>query len=290
VSTRLLTITLQSNEGILGFRRGTSVQRTPILVPELSKIKQLAAGSNHIIALDEKNKIYAWGAGQQAQLARRLLERDDAAALFPGGIGTLPHRAKAEKLACGSYHCFVIDTERRVIGWGLNNYAELGLNTEVGTDGGNVLKPQMIESLVDKNVVEIAGGEHHSLACTESGVLLTWGRVDGHQVGQPTASFNEDNTVWDEKGNPRVLVEPTPMPGISDVVKVAAGTDHSLVVTKDGKVYTWGFSANYQTGLGTFEDVDTPTMIDNSAIRDRKIVFAGAGGQYSILGALPEGA
>lgn len=280
--------TFRSNEGVLGFSRRVLIQKVPVLIPEISKIVKLAAGSNHILALDEKNKIFAWGAGQQAQLARRLLERDDAAALFPSGVGALPKRAKAAQLACGSYHCFVIDTKGRVIGWGLNNYAELGVDTEAGTDGGYVLKPQIIESLEQYNITGIAGGEHHSLACTNDGKLLTWGRIDGHQVGQPKEAFSEENTIYDERGNPRILFVPTVVPGVEKVVSVAAGVDNSFVLTEDGKVYSWGFSANYQTGQGTTEDIEVPTLIDNTAIRDRKIVFAGAGGQYSILGALPK--
>ncbi|KAL2147508.1 hypothetical protein VTI28DRAFT_8763 [Corynascus sepedonium] len=280
--------TFRSNEGVLGFSRSVLIQRTPALVPELSKIKQLAAGLNHVLALDDKNKVFAWGAGQQAQLARRLLERDDSAALYPTGIGALPGRAKVAKLACGSYHSFVIDTKGRVIGWGLNNYAELGVEDEAGQDGGFVMRPQLIKALEPYEVTCIAGGEHHSLACSKKGELLTWGRIDGHQVGQPSGSFSEDNTIWDERNKPRILVVPTVVPDIKDVVHVAAGTDHSFAITGDGKVYSWGFSANYQTGQGTTDDIEAPTLIDNSAIRDRKIIFAGAGGQYGIVGALAE--
>lgn len=258
-------------------------------MPELSKVKHLAAGLNHVLALDEKNKIYAWGAGQQAQLARRLLERDDSAALYPTGVGALPGRAKAAKVACGSYHSFVVDAKARVIGWGLNNYAELGIEDEAGSDGGFILRPQLITSLSPYEITDIAGGEHHSLACTRDGELLTWGRIDGHQVGQPSQSFSEDNTIWDERNKPRILLVPTVVPGVKDVVCVAAGTDHSFAITKRGEVYSWGFSANYQTGQGTTDDIVVPTRIDNSAIRERKIVFAGAGGQYGIVGALPVG-
>lgn len=283
---RILTSIYQSNEGILGFSKNVLVQRTPALVPEVSKVKQLAAGLNHVLALDEKNKIYAWGAGQQAQLARRLLERDDSAALYPTGIGALPGRAKADKLACGSYHSFVIDTKGRVVGWGLNNYAELGIEDEAGQDGGFIMRPQLITALSPYEVTCVAGGEHHSLACTKEGELLTWGRIDGHQVGQPSGSFSESNVIWDERNQPRILVVPTVVPDIKDVVHVAAGTDHSFAITKDGKVYSWGFSSNYQTGQGTTDDIKEPTVIDNTAIRDRKIVFAGAGGQYGIVGAL----
>ncbi|KAK1828505.1 putative regulator of chromosome condensation protein [Podospora conica] len=280
--------TFRSNEGILGFSRTSKIQRTPALIPELSKIRTIAAGSNHILALDEKNKIYAWGAGQQAQLARRLLERDDLNSLYPTSIGTLPRRAKAVELACGSYHSFVIDTEGRVIGWGLNNFAELGIEAEAGTDGGYILKPQLVESLSGVAIRHIAGGEHHSVACTVDGELLTWGRIDGHQTGHSIEAFTAENTIWDDNNKPRVLLAPSPIRGLENVVAVAAGTDHSFAITEEGKVYSWGFSANYQTGQGTTEDVELPKLVDNTAIRDRKIVWAGAGGQYSILGALPE--
>lgn len=64
---------------------------------------------------------------------------------------------------------------------------------------------------------------------------------------------------------------------------VAAGTDHSLAISTDGKAYSWGFSSNYQTGQGVLDDIHTPTHIDNTAIRGKKLVGAGAGGQFSLL-------
>lgn len=66
---------------------------------------------------------------------------------------------------------------------------------------------------------------------------------------------------------------------------VAAGTDTSFAISPEGKAYSFGFSANYQTGQGTTDDVEVPTVIANSAVADRKITFAGAGGQYSLLAA-----
>ena len=53
-------------------------------------------------------------------------------------------------------------------------------------------------------------------------------------------------------------------------------------------MHSWGFSANYQTGQGTTDDVETPERIENTAIKDRKITWAGAGGQYSMVGAARE--
>lgn len=69
---------------------------------------------------------------------------------------------------------------------------------------------------------------------------------------------------------------------------VAAGTDNSFAIDKDGRAWSWGFSANYQTGQGTTDDIMTPTVIDNTAVRGKRLVFAGAGGQYSILAGIHE--
>ena len=70
---------------------------------------------------------------------------------------------------------------------------------------------------------------------------------------------------------------------VKNVESVAAGTDNSFAITSDGKAYSWGFSSNYQTGQGSIDDVKTPTQIDNTAIRGKQILLAGAGGQFSVL-------
>ena len=64
---------------------------------------------------------------------------------------------------------------------------------------------------------------------------------------------------------------------------VTAGTDNSFALTDDGKVYAFGFSTSYQTGLGTDDDVETPTQVENAAVKNHNITWAGCGGQFSIL-------
>ncbi|EGU73542.1 hypothetical protein FOXB_15948, partial [Fusarium oxysporum f. sp. conglutinans Fo5176] len=103
------------------------------------------------------------------------------------------------------------------------------------------------------------------------------------QVGFEFDKLSEDNTIYDDRGNPRILFRPTVQPDHNDIVTVAAGTDNSFAIASDGKVFSWGFSGNYQTGQGTTDDIHTPTVIDNTAIRGKQIIGAGAGGQYSAL-------
>ncbi|OBS23247.1 hypothetical protein FPOA_03800 [Fusarium poae] len=273
--------TFRSSDGILGFSETIKVQNTPVLIKDLKNIKALSAGSNHILALDHKGNVVAWGCGQQNQLGRRIIERNKMSSLIPQGVG-LP-RGKIAKIACGSYHSFAIDKEGVVYGWGLNNFGEIGVESNAGEDDAVILRPAKLTYLDDYNITEIDGGEHHSLACSDRGDLLTWGRVDGYQVGFEFDKLSEENAIYDERGNARILFKPTVQPDVKDIVSVAAGTDNNFAISSDGKVFSWGFSSNYQTGQGTIDDIHTPTLIDNTAIREKKIIGAGAGGQYSVL-------
>ena len=67
------------------------------------------------------------------------------------------------------------------------------------------------------------------------------------------------------------------------VASILAAFNIEAAIDKDGKAFSWGFSANYQTGQGTDDDISAPTRIENTAVREIKLVWAGAGGQYSIV-------
>jgi len=189
-----------------------------MLLPEPVKVKQIATGSNHVLALDEKGKVFTWGCPEQNQLGRRCVQRDlKESALRPGGVG-FKRGIKIQKVSAGSYHSFALDTNGRVYAWGLNNFAELGVEEGAGDSDAAVLDATLVSTLSDHTVVDICGGEHHSLACTKKGELLTWGRIDGHQVGLPTDAYNEDNTIYDEHKNPRILKRPTVIPGEEVIV------------------------------------------------------------------------
>ncbi|KAI0867699.1 RCC1/BLIP-II [Hypoxylon argillaceum] len=278
--------TFRGADGIIGFAKDIRVQPTPMLIAPLQDITNIVCGSNHVIAVDVHGKVWTWGSGGQFQLGRKPLTRHGGSitTLQPQPCGMFGKRHYAVDIAAGSYHSFYVDNQQRVWSWGLNNYSQTGHYDDTGKDDAMILQPKIVDSLKDANIGMISGGEHHSVARTKDGQLLTWGRVDGHQVGQPATLFNEDNTIFDENKRPRILLEPTSVPDINAEF-VAAGVDTSFAIDTTGRVYSWGFSANYQTGQGTTDDIEVPTVIDNSAIRSRKIVWAGAGGQYSILAA-----
>lgn len=283
--------TFRSNEGIFGFDLETcgednKIQTRPKLIPSLKKITQLATGANHVLALASNGQVWAWGSGQQNQLGRRVLERFIAQALVPTKVGV---PAAMELVGCGSYHSFAVHKNGDVYAWGLNSFGETGIAQDLEEGGeSDVHGATIVEALRGHGkIICIEGGAHHTVAVTDKGELLGWGRLDGSQLGLDVKSLPEDDLVFDSNGTPRILKTPTLIPGIN-AVYCAAGSDHAMAIAKDGKAYSWGFSTTYQTGLGTDDDVSIATHIDNTAVRGKKLVWAGCGGQFSVLAGLAE--
>ncbi|MCJ1225258.1 hypothetical protein MMC12_001907 [Toensbergia leucococca] len=281
--------TFRHNEGILGFSEGSHVQTTPVLIPQLKKIKKIVCGANHALALDQKGGVFAWGSGQQHQLGRRIVQRTCMNGLVPREFGLPKGKMNHIKyIACGAYHSFAIDTKGQVWSWGLNNYAETGIVDGAGEDGAMVPVAYKVAGLAGDEIICLKGGAHHSIAVTAVGECLVWGRLDGGQMGIDVSSLDPEDVVNDSRGNPRILLTPTAVPLKGKAVSASAGPDHCICIMDDGRAWSWGFSANYQTGLGTEEDVDIATPIENTAVRGKKLIWAGCGGQYSILTAVAE--
>jgi regulator of chromosome condensation len=271
-----------------------------MLIPGLKDIVQISAGNNFCLALDSHGKIFSWGRSEQSQLGRRPVasrhvhhnpdqadDEVDNAGLIPKLVA-LPPRKKIVSIHAGSDHAFAIDSVGDTWAWGLNNYGQTGIRAGAGKGGTTVFVPQKVASLVGKKMKIVQGGTHHSMAITQNGDCLVWGRMDGCQMGVDlkTLPLDDPSVVVSELGKPRILLEPTVVP-IPSSAYGAAGSDHNIIITLDGKAFSWGFNANYQCGQGPdTDDIEVATLIDNTAVRDKKLIWAGAGGQYSILAGL----
>ena len=74
--------------------------------------------------------------------------------------------------------------------------------------------------------------------------MLAWGRNNAGQLGDGT-SVNRNT--------------PTPVAGLTNVIAIAAGTEHSLALRSDGSVWAWGSNVNGKLGDGTTVNRLTPT-------------------------------
>lgn len=256
------------------------IARTPILIKDLKNIIDMACGTNHVLAIDTRGKAFVWGTGEQNQLGRRVVARTAAGALVPREFGL--GRKKIVKIACGDYHCFAVDNKGDTYAWGLNSFAQTGIPKEEEEELDTILVPTLVKSLQKYDIKQLAGGAHHSIAVTTKGEVLVWGRMDGYQAGMKISDIPKEKIFFGDGDKPRYLKEPLELRK-SNGAFVASGPETLCALSIEGKAYTWGFGENHQTGQGAAADVDGATMIDNTAVRDRKIIWAGIGGQFGML-------
>lgn len=99
-----------------------------------------------------------------------------------------------------------------------------------------VLDPEAIEG--SPVAVKLAAGANHDCAVMQDGTVRCWGRNDEGQVGQPKTSIRQEYAQT--------------VPGLRDVVGLAAGREHTCAVTRRGAVLCWGVNGNGQFGNQTF--------------------------------------
>jgi regulator of chromosome condensation len=188
-------------------------------------------------------------------------------------------------IGTGSDHSFAIHGDGTVYSWGLNNYGQTGISSKTGESGATVLHPTAIPSLPgNAKVICANGGNFNSIAVTDRGECLVWGRIDNNATGLDKKSLPSKEVIYDDRGNPRILKSATRL-STFEAVYAAFGTEHAIAITKDGQAYSWGFNSFSQTGHPTDDDVEVATMINSKSVRERQLIWAGAGGQYGMLAA-----
>ncbi|WWC90461.1 uncharacterized protein L201_005396 [Kwoniella dendrophila CBS 6074] len=189
----------RSNEGVLGFDGvpgHPTFQFTPISLPTFSKIKisDVSCGTDHVLALTTTGHVYVWGNGQQNQLGRRVIERRIKNSLEPVRLGL----RNIVLVAAGSFHSFAVDLNGIVWAWGLNTFHQCGLDEDNKYSKEEmIIQPQQVDFLNPENhngskVIQISGGEHHSLFLFDNGQVYGVGRSDANELG-----LSEDHPAFE---------------------------------------------------------------------------------------------
>jgi regulator of chromosome condensation len=275
-------------DGPMGFTKHVKKSLIPMLIPGLKNIVKLAAGNNHFLALDKKGAVYSWGAGEHNQLGRRIVERTRLNALVPTEFG-LPKGAIVDIFA-GSEHSFALHKNGKVYSWGANNMGQCG-HFVYNKDGGYeevTPKATVIKSLEGKKIKMLAGGNAHSLALTEEGEVLAWGKARDGTTGLDLSKVDPEITIPDSTGKVGVITVPTALPFKGSFI--ACGGEHAIVLGPDGKAphYSWGFNEFRQTGIPEEGDIDVATELENRNIEGKTLVWAAGGGQFSYMAGVHE--
>ncbi|HUU06662.1 MAG TPA: hypothetical protein VMZ49_12390 [Patescibacteria group bacterium] len=269
-SGRFAGLTRDGNVWLFGLRSHSlyrsyvdGSEGTPLPVPNLASITQIAMGTYFLLALRSNGTVWSCGSDQVSQLGQG-----------PGWHGPeWPKRVRGlnniKTIAAGFAHGLAVDTTGAVYAWGSNSNGQLGLG-----EGGNSGLARKVDGLT--GVKHVAAGSFHSLALKEDGTVWSWGWNGYHQLADGTAqnrnrpvqikgltgvkilagghkfsaALADDGSVWvwgdnegrirGEHGMPRFMDKPMKVVGIPPMKAIAAGSYHMLGMDLNGRLWVWG--------------------------------------------------
>jgi alpha-tubulin suppressor-like RCC1 family protein len=209
------------------------------------------------------NSAMAWGNNDKGQLGNGTATGSDIPLAVSGLSGV-------SGIAAGADHSLASIESTGVVAWGDNQFGQLGTGTTSGS-AVPVGVPVQWESVSPRYVYQLAAGAQHSLIYAREG-------ADGLTKTVYGAGNDEEGEVGDQHTEtPHLLAEVIKGLGQREVVSVAAGSEHSLAVTKTGAVYAFGSNAFGQLGLPE-EEVDEPKPVSGVS----NAVAVAAGNRHSL--------
>ncbi|XP_051735246.1 E3 ISG15--protein ligase HERC5-like isoform X2 [Ctenopharyngodon idella] len=132
-------------------------------------------------------------------------------------------------------------------------------------DKSTVCRP--LKGLGNRQVIQIACGDQHSMALTKDGQLFVWGENSHGQLGLKK----------EHPGSPSAQ-QVKSLCGIP-LAQISAGGDHSFVLSLSGVVFGWGKNSAGQLGLGDTTDRHVPVVVNS--LNRKKTVSISCGGEHT---------
>lgn len=249
--------------GRLGFGQENSVF-VPNLNPlfEEHSIRCIALGGLHSVALTHQGDVFTWGYGGFGALGHKVHTRE----LVPRRVDD-SWDCKISAIATSGTHTAAITESGELYMWGREEGdGRLGLGPGRGpNEGGGLSVPSKVKALTVP-VASVSCGGFFTMALTKEGQLWNWGANSNYELGR-----GDNLGGW----------EPMPVPSLEGVriTQIACGGYHSLALTEEGKVLSWGHGGHGQLGSSSLRNQKVPTEIE--ALADKKIVFIASGGSSS---------
>lgn len=230
-----------------------------------SNIVRISVGGSHCLGLDKDGGLFIWGdlnsqmliaagAGQHAKTAGAKAEPAEKSS---AGAEGSPDRNSKEAVSKAANQLV-----RKV----------LGGTGEVRTELGS--HPSLVTGLDDVTVFDVACGTSHSVVLSKDGQVYTWGTGDFGKLGH--------GGLWEERV-PRLVGT------ISKrrTIQIACGSNHTMALTDNGALWSWGDGRFGQLGHGLARDCGVPTRV--RALEEVDVVVAVACGSDHTVAVLSNG-
>ena len=249
---------------------------TPTLVtlPGASgPVTQIAAGEHHSLALTASGQLYSFGENDFGQLGNA----SNVGTKNPNPTPTLVSLPAASgpvtQIGAGAADSLALTASGWLYAFGDNFFGQLGSTTNNGTFNPNPTPTLVSLPGASGPVTQIAAGGGQSFALTSSGRLYAFGFNGFGELGNTT-----NNNTPSPNPTPTLVT----LPGASGTVtKIAAGADHTLVLTASGQLYAFGWNffgeLGGATNIGNLAPNPTPALINLPASGGVVQIAAGLG-------------
>ena len=231
--------------------------QTPTVV-QTDLVKCVSCGGLHILALTDAGEVLSFGQGNYGQLGHGNQEDQRE----PKVVEAL--RGKhVNAIAAGNSHSLVLTREGLVYSFGRGKFGRLGHGNH-----DDLCEPKVIEALCGRHVTAIVAGHNASMALTAKGAVISFGSGPHGMIGQDLPMSRLVPSAIETLGNRHVLA-------------IAMGREHTIVLTDEGDVLSFGYGGFGALGHGDKKNQLTPKVIE--ALRGRRVVAISAGAQQSLV-------
>lgn len=218
-------------------------------------------------------KVYVWGLAETGALGiERSLQRhkhpDMKISRYPKRQSFGEHHEILSAAAGYGFSVFAVKPDKdyenyTLYGTGINTDSQCGYHRLRGSSHRPmelILYPAPIElprrspSEVH-TVVKVACGRAHTVAVTEAGAIFTLGN---NAYGQCGRTIIEDENY---KGSEVVTILEPQIFDNEPIRDVVCGQDHTFFMTETGKIFSCGWGADGQTGLGHYNNSQVPSRV-----------------------------
>lgn len=251
-----------------------------------------------------KKRLYLWGNAQFGALGNANFVKPKLHK-FPLESMRKPWRLpfadfhKVRDVSCGhGFTVFAASNEENdftLFGTGLNSDFQIGYHCQRKDRPLEYLAQPVPIALpffkMSTKALKVGCGRAHTVVVTDNEGVFSLGNNSYGQCGVPAELNAKENSI----------LKVHKVEGIGKNIKeVVCGQDHTMLLSSEGKVYSFGWSADGQTGLGHYDNQFTPSLVKGDienenivqlscaadcvlAVSDKGDVFGWGNSEYSQL-------
>ncbi|OWZ16113.1 Regulator of chromosome condensation (RCC1) [Phytophthora megakarya] len=272
--------------------------RFPRVVQSLlhKRIMQVACGANHNFALAEDGDVFSWGLGRSGALGHGLNAHEQTFETVSSPMEVLALKGRrVVHIACGDVHSAALLLNGELLTCGQRDHGRLG--RPAARINANDKTPSVVDSLDEDErsswfapvafpregmkCTYVTCGAAHTLAICGPHELYSFGWNSDGQLGVGDC---RDRSVPTRV----VYFDAVQQPGGSElppltIASVAAGKNHSLASSPDGRLFAWGNDEMGQCGLSSCPQIYTLPHLVTSMVGLRVTQLAAGEAHSAVL-------